>query len=103
MRALALIFIEMVTLRWAFADQPARMLPAREIARANQLLAEPPSLRNVLPDCPKGLAALIDAALSRDKTKRPHSTQFLAGLREAHRALRDPSVAAPTDDRTEPR
>ena len=84
-RALAIIFVEMVTFRWLWADKP-RVLPNREIALANQLNAAPPPLRKLLPGCPKPLAALIDAALSRDKTKRPHSTEFLAGLQEARRA-----------------
>jgi hypothetical protein len=87
-RALALIIVEMLTLTYAFADRPG-VLPAREVARAMQLVSEPNSLRALLPGCPESLAALIDAALSRDKTKRPHSTEFLAALRAERRALRD--------------
>jgi hypothetical protein len=92
-RALALIFMEVATLRYAFADRPG-VLPPKEIARANQLVAEPPSLRKLLPDCPPSLASLIDAALRRDKTQRPHSTDFLAGLREERRKLREATKAA---------
>jgi Protein kinase domain len=92
-RALALIFMEVATLRYAFADRPG-VLPPKEIARANQLLAEPPSLRTLLPDCPPSLATLIDAALRRDKTQRPHSTDFLAGLRDERRKLREATKAA---------
>jgi hypothetical protein len=93
-RALALIFMEVATLRYAFADRPG-VLPPKEIARANQLLAEPPSLRVLLPDCPPSLAALIDAALRRDKTQRPHSTDFLAALRAERQKLREATTAAP--------
>jgi serine/threonine protein kinase len=93
-RALALIFMEVATLRYAFADRPG-VLPPKEIARANQLLAEPPSLRVLLPDCPPSLAELIDAALRRDKTQRPHSAEFLAALKAERQKLREATTAAP--------
>jgi serine/threonine-protein kinase len=92
-RALALIFMEVATLRYAFADRPG-VLPPKEIARANQLLAEPPSLRVLLPDCPPSLAELIDAALRRDKNQRPHSTDFLAALCAERQKLREATKAA---------
>ncbi|APR87923.1 Serine/threonine protein kinase [Minicystis rosea] len=95
--ALALIFVEMVTLRWAFSDQFGG-LPARDMAVANQLFAEPNSLRGVLPPNQAELAALIDAALSKDKERRPRSSEFLAGLRGAQRALHGRTVAEPDDN-----
>ena len=98
-RALALIFFEMVTLRWAFADKTGE-LPDREIARANQLFAEPHSLRTFLPHCPSSLSALIDRALRRDKAGRPHSNEFLAALRDELRALVGTGAAPVPADRT---
>jgi serine/threonine-protein kinase len=92
-RALALIFMEVATLRYAFADRPG-VLPPKEIARANQLLAEPPSLRVLLPDCPPSLVELIDAALRRDKSQRPHSADFLAALKAEREKLREATTAA---------
>ena len=85
--ALALILFEMVTGRHVFGDSP-RVLPPRDIVRANQLFAEPDSLRDVLPGCPASLADLIGAALRKDKAERPRSTELLAGLRDARRAVR---------------
>jgi serine/threonine protein kinase len=85
--ALALIFVEMVTLLWAFADMPG-VLPPKEVAQANQLFAQPHSLRKV-PGCRPSLADLIEAALSKDKERRPRSAEFLAGLRAEYRALQD--------------
>jgi hypothetical protein len=78
--------METVTGRYAFADAPGE-LPAREVARANQLCAQPNSLRTLLPGCPEDLADLIDRALSKDKEKRPGSTEFLAGLRAEYQKL----------------
>lgn len=92
--ALALIFVEMVTLLWAFADMPG-VLPPKEVAQANQLFATPNSLRKLLPACPPSLADLIEAALSKDKEKRPRSSEFLAGLRAAEAELTSPGSPLP--------
>jgi LmbE family N-acetylglucosaminyl deacetylase len=85
--ALALIILELLTGLYGFSEKRGE-LPAREIAQANQLFAQPNSLRGVLPAWLESLAALIEAALSKDKEKRPHSTEMLAGLLAARRTLR---------------
>jgi serine/threonine protein kinase len=84
--ALALIFMEMVTGRYAFADAPG-VLPHRDIAQANQFLATPNSLRALLPKCPESLSLLVERALSKDKSDRPTSKEFLDALREERRKL----------------
>ena len=91
--ALALVFVEMVTLLYAYADMPG-VLPPKEVAQANQLFAKPNSLRKFLPNCPPSLAALIESALSKEKGKRPRSAEFLAGLRAEYRALKEASTSA---------
>ncbi len=96
--AAALIFVEMATGVYPFSDSPG-VLPPKDVAQANQLLAEPNSLRVLLPDCPKSLTDLldlVDAALSKDKDKRPTSREWLAGLRAARSALgKETGVALP--------
>ncbi len=77
--ALALIVMEILTGCYAFADAP-RVLPDRQVACANQFAAEPNSLRALRPECSASLAELIDRALSKDKTKRPGSVEFLAAV-----------------------
>jgi len=84
--AAALIFVELVTGVYPYSDAPG-VLPPRDVAQANQLLASPNSLRVLLPACSSSLTDLIDAALSKDKTKRPTSKEYLTGLRAARSAL----------------
>jgi serine/threonine-protein kinase len=99
--ALALIFLEMVTGRYAYADMTG-VLPSKEVAYANQLLAEPNSLRTFVPDAPKFLLDLIDEALSKDREKRPRATTFLSGL-VAARQFVQPSAPTPVPDTPLPR
>lgn len=90
--ALGLIILEMATGQHGFADRPG-VLPAKDVVRVHQFFAQPNSLRQLLPNCPEALAALVDTALAKDKADRPHSKEMLAGLVAAHQALT--GVAAP--------
>ena len=44
---------------------------------------EPPALLELRPDCPPAVAAIVNAALSKEPSERPTAAEFAACLRKA--------------------
>lgn len=93
---LGLMFVEMATGRYAFAD-PDETLPSDRIAAEMHREAIPNRLIDWVAGCPETLSALIERAVAKDRRDRPHAAEFVDALVGEARAL----GALPEDEEDE--